>query len=176
MVQVGGVKMFVDSFKYLPSSLKKAYQGEGLSVPDDIPFTPTASMKENTVALITTAGIWDKTRDTPFDYQREKRNPTWGDPDFRMIRKEINANEVGAGHLHLNNEDILKDFNIVLPIRALQELEEEKKIGRTAKTHYSFMGYQGRPADLEHWLTESAPQVLEHLKNEGVNSLVFSPT
>lgn len=128
------------------------------------------------MALITTAGIWDKTTDAPFDYEREKRNPAWGDPDFRKIRKDIEAKDVGARHLHLNNEDILKDFNIVLPIRALQELEEEGLIGRVAETHYSFMGYQGYPSDLTNWINHSAPRVLEHLKNEGVDSLIFSPT
>lgn len=37
--------MSVDSFKFLPSSLKKAYKNETFSTPDEIPFTSTTTTK-----------------------------------------------------------------------------------------------------------------------------------
>ncbi|MGD8725357.1 MAG: hypothetical protein PVG00_15555, partial [Desulfobacterales bacterium] len=77
----------VDGFRFMPPSLS-AWIGK--DIPDqpysgEIPWTLLQKpIKETTFSLITTAGISMKS-DPPFDLEREKREPAWGDPSFRKI-------------------------------------------------------------------------------------------
>jgi D-proline reductase (dithiol) PrdB len=169
--------MAVDSFKFLPSSLSRTYKNEKVSNLKHDTYTPISKkLSESRIALITTAGIWNRKTDVYFDYDRERREPVWGDPDFRVIKKGINSNDIGVGHLHINNDDIATDYNIVLPIDRLIESENEGFIGAAAQNHYSFMGYQGFPPDLNAWLQQSAPSVKHKLQKENVDAIVLAPT
>jgi hypothetical protein len=48
-----------------------------------IPWTPLdKSISETTFTLMTTAGLSMKS-DAPFDMEREKAEPAWGDPSYR---------------------------------------------------------------------------------------------
>jgi hypothetical protein len=77
--------------------------------------------------------------------------------------------------LHLNPQDMLLDINIQLPIRRFQELQQEGRIGRLAKTAYSFMGYQGFPPDTTQWESTFGPQVAQALKADGVDCVLLTP-
>lgn len=165
--------MPVDSFKYLPRSFRAGY--EGTDFQEEAPVwsplaVPTA---EATVALLTSAGLYLRDSQQPFDVERERREPTWGDPTWRAIPRTVRQSEVAAEHLHINTRDLLIDFNVALPIRAFEQLETDGAIGRLADEHYGFMGFQERGA--EHWRTHSGPEVVQRLKNAGVHALVLAP-
>jgi hypothetical protein len=77
----------VDGFRFLPPGLRAWIQS--FIPPGDftgpIPWTPLAKpLRQATMGLVTSAGISLKT-DPPFDMEREKREPTWGDRSFREI-------------------------------------------------------------------------------------------
>src|SRR5438445_12067705 len=117
--------MPVDSFKYLPRSIAAYYQTLRVERVDSIPWTPLSKpLNQCRLALVTTAGIYDKAREPPFDAGREKREPTWGDSTYRRIRRDLAQGQSGASHLHINNRDILADVSIVLPVKRSAAREE----------------------------------------------------
>jgi hypothetical protein len=81
---------------------------------------------------------------------------------------------VGVSHFHINTSDVLADMNILLPIQRFQELSAEGRVGGLAKTAYSFMGYQGFPADLTGWKNIYGPQVAEKMLTEQVECVFLS--
>ena len=77
----------VDGFHFMPPSLR-AWLSKGIperAFKGHIPWTPLEKpIKETTFSLMTSAGISMKS-DRPFYVEREKREPTWGDPTYRDI-------------------------------------------------------------------------------------------
>jgi len=165
--------MPVDSFKYLPRSIAAYYQTLVVKKADPIPWTALSkALAESRVALVTTAGIYDKDREPPFDAEREQREPMWGDPTFRRISPDVRQEQIGASHLHINHRDLLRDVNTVLPLHRLAELEAEGVIGSLAETNYSFMGYQPNTTE---WRERYGPEVAGLLKDEAVDAALIAP-
>ncbi len=166
--------MPIDSYKYLPRSMKEMY---GAMPVIDEPFVWAPLPKplhRCTLALMTSAGIYLKGSQEPFDEEREKREPTWGDPTYRVIPSDVRQEQVGCSHLHINQEDLLEDVDVVLPIRAFRTLAAEGVIGALADEHYSFMGYQDRR--LADWRETQGPQLATRLKERGVDVLLLAPS
>lgn len=165
--------MSVDSFKFLPGSIAAYYRNLAVQREEPVPFTPLAKpLAECRFALATTAGIHDKGKEPPFDTEREKREPMWGDPSFRRIPREIDQGEIGACHLHTNNRDVLLDVNIALPVHRFLELESEGVVGSLAPTSYSFMGYQPNTGE---WKQRYGPEAASLMKGEGVDAVFLTP-
>ncbi len=165
--------MPVDSFKYLPRSFREGYERLDFQADEPV-WTPLeVPIEEATIALLTSAGLYLQGAQEPFDVEREKQNPTWGDPTYRVIPRDVQQSQIGASHLHLNTRDFLEDFNIALPISRFAELEAEGRIGKLADEHYSFMGFQA--AELSDWRNDVAPEVARRLKDAGVHALVLAP-
>ena len=164
----------VDGFRFLPPSLgawirstipSKDFNG-------DIPWTPVLkSLSQSTFALVTSAGISLKI-DPPFDMQREKSEPTWGDPSYRMIPKRTLSADVDVNHLHINTEYILNDINVMLPLHRMEELSEEGVIGSLAPTAYSFYGFQWENRD---FLNTAIAPMIDKMKSEAVDSVLLTP-
>ncbi len=167
----------VDSFKYLPRSIAYFYKMTVGGEPEQsIPWTPLPKpLSECTFSLITTGGVYHKDVDPPFDIEREKQEPTWGDPTFRAIPTNIKQEDVAASHLHINTQWVLEDINCLLPIHHFQKLGEEGEIGHLAPTAYSFMGFQGLPHDTSGWEMSYGPQVVSKLKQEEVDCVLLTP-
>jgi D-proline reductase (dithiol) PrdB len=166
--------MTVDSFKFLPGSIAAYYRNLPAQREEPIPFTPLAKpLDQCRFALVTTAGIYQKGKEPPFDTEREKREPMWGDPTFRRIRRDVRQEEIGACHLHTNNRDILIDVNIVLPVHRFLELESEGLIGSLAATSYSFMGYQPNTTE---WRERYGPEAASLMKEEEVDAVLLTPS
>jgi hypothetical protein len=68
------------------------------------------------VALLTSGGLYLKDRQSSFDLDRERQEPFWGDPTYRLIPRDVRHGEIAVAHLHLNPDDILADFNVALPL------------------------------------------------------------
>ncbi len=169
--------MAVDSFKYLPRVIAAFYQMTDRQPELPIPWTPLSRpLTECKFSLVTSGGLYHLDVDPPFDLEREKQEPTWGDPTYRSLPTDIRQTEVGVSHLHINTRDILEDFNILLPITRFRELAAEGRIGGLAKWVYSFMGYQGFPPDTTAWQKTYGPEVAEKLKAEEVDCVLLTPS
>jgi D-proline reductase (dithiol) PrdB len=167
------VRVSVDSYKWLPPSLKGYFANMQIPPPDGMPWTPLAKpLSEARIALVTTAGINVRGVEPPFDYEREQTEPNWGDPTYRTLPRDLRQEQVQSGHLHINNEDIDRDFNIVLPINRMLEFEAAGVIGSLAPTSYSFMGYQ---PDTTEWREKYAPEVAGHMRAEAVDAVLLTP-
>jgi D-proline reductase (dithiol) PrdB len=164
----------VDGFRFLPPGLKawiRSFIPRG-DFTGPIPWTPLAKpLRQATMGLVTSAGISLKT-DPPFDMEREKREPTWGDRSFREIPRHATENDIEVNHLHINTAYIQQDINVVLPLARMAEFEEEEIIGRLAPTAYAFYGFQWQSlAFLE---TAIAP-IARKLRRERVETVLLTP-
>ena len=164
----------VDGFHFLPPALKAWVQ---TLIPEEefkgsIPWTPMSKpLSQKTIALVTSGGISLKS-DPPFDMEREKRNPLWGDRSFRMIPRGTTENNIDVNHLHINTTYIKQDINVILPLARMAEFEQEKIIGRLALTAYSFYGFQWQNND---FLKEAIEPISINMKLEGVESVLLTP-
>jgi D-proline reductase (dithiol) PrdB len=174
---VNGEEWVVDSFKFLPRLIGAFYQTVAREPEMPIPWTAvTRPLAELKVGLVTSGGLYVRGVQPPFDLEREKREPTWGDPTYRTIPTTISQAEVGVSHLHLNPTFIEADFNVVLPSHRLQELAAAGVIGGLADEAYSFMGFQGFPPDTTAWQTIYGPEVAAKFKAAGVDCVLLTPT
>lgn len=168
--------MTVDSFKYLPRLIAYFYQTTDRQPETPIPWTPLDKpLADCKFGLVTSAGLYQLGVDQPFDLKREQREPTWGDPTYRVLPTNIPRERIGVSHLHLDTQDIVADHNIVLPIDRFKELADEGRIGGLAERAYSFMGYQGFPPDAKEWEERYAPEVSELLLADEVDCVLLTP-
>jgi D-proline reductase (dithiol) PrdB len=164
----------VDGFLFMPPALRAWISKD---IPDQpfsgkIPWTPLGkSIRETTFSLITTAGISMKS-DPPFDMEREKSEPTWGDPSYREIPRTATERDIEVNHLHINTDHIKQDINVMLPLTRFKEFEQEGLIGKLAPTCYSYYGFQLNPATL---LNETMPKVAERMRHENVEAVLLTP-
>lgn len=167
----------VDSFKFLPRLIAKFYRLDERQPLLPIPYTrlekPLAQCR---IALITTGGLFLKDQQQPFDVERERREPTWGDPSFRVIPHTVSQTEIAVSHLHINPEFILHDSNVALPLSPLRELVEQEEVGSMAREAYSLMGFQGFPPDTTGWARECVPEITRRMREDGVDGVVLVPT
>jgi hypothetical protein len=167
----------VDSFKFLPRSFRPLYEGRGPFPGEEGPvWAPFEKrLAGSRIALLTSSGIYLKRSQPSFDVEREQAHPEWGDPSWRAIPASTQAAGIGVAHLHINDEDLLADPEIALPMRLLERLasENEGVIGGAVAEHVSVMGYQER--SLEEWRSTTAPQLVAHLNGQGADGLILAP-
>jgi D-proline reductase (dithiol) PrdB len=164
----------IDSYKFLPRSMIPEFKAFPYRADDLVKASPSVALKNARVALLTSGGLYLKDRQSSFDVDRERQEPFWGDPTYRLIPRDVRHGEIAVAHLHLNPEDILADFNVALPLEVFAQLEREREIGVLAQNNYSFMGYQGRST--EAWHDTYGPELAERLQEDGVNLLILAPT
>ena len=165
----------VDSYRFisrLTRRVMKAWAAREREISRDIPWTPlNKPLSECRVALISTAGIALK-NDKPFDQEGERQNPWWGDPSFRMFPNTTTEKDIAIYHLHIDPSFTETDINCILPLQRLAEMVDAGEIGSSAPTHYSMMGYVLQEDEL---LAETAPAIINQLKEERVDVVLAVP-
>lgn len=167
--------MIVDSYRFLPRSFRPLYEGRGPFHGEDEPVWAAFEKRLSAakVALLSSAGLYLPGDQQPFDAERERAHPEWGDPSWRSIPSGRGAGDIGATHLHLNTADLVADPEIALPSRMLSQLAEEGAIGAAAERNYAVMGYQER--SLAGWRETTAPEIVTDLRAQGVDGLILAP-
>lgn len=161
--------MIVDSYRFLPRSFRAGYE----LPPTDEPPVWTAfapRLRDATITLLSSAGLYDAAKDEPFDLDRERAEPTWGDPTLRLLDRD--GGPFSMAHLHVNNTDVLADNEIALPSRGLDALVESGSVGAASAQHVSVMGYQG---DLAAWRTVTVPQIVSACRAMHTDGVVLAP-
>ena len=130
-------------------------------------------LSDSRIGMVTSAGAYVVDAQPSFDLERERREPTWGDPTWRAIPHDSAQGELGMAHLHVNGADALADHEVVLPLRALDALVADGEVAAAAESHVSVMGYQ--EAGLRGWRQETAPAIVDHFARQGVDGVVFAP-
>ena len=167
--------LLVDSYKYLPRTFRPLYEGRGpFPGEEEQVWTPFEKrLVESRIALLTSAGMYLKGTQPSFDLDRERANPEWGDPSWRVIPASSQPEEIEVAHLHINREDLLADPDIALPMHRLQELAAAGLVGSATANHIAVMGYQERA--LEEWHHTTAPEIVANLREQGADGLILAP-
>jgi len=165
----------VDSYAYLPRSFRAMFEEpprlEGEDEPVWAPFE--RRLADATVALLSSAGLYVDGEQAPFDLDRERAEPGWGDPTWRAIPRDTPQGALRMAHLHVNDADTLADHEVSLPLRTLDALVAEGTVGASAPTHYSVMGYQ--QAGLDVWREQTCTEIVSRLRDEHVDALLLAP-
>ena len=154
--------MLVDSYRFLPRSFRPLYEGRGAFPGEESPvWAPFENrLADSRIALLTSAGIYMKASQSTFDLDREQANPEWGDSTWRSIPATAGSDDIAVAHLHINDEDVLAD-------------PEQGIVGGAVANHVAVMGYQDR--GLEEWRRKTAPEIVEHLREQGAGGLILAP-
>ncbi|MCB0997188.1 MAG: hypothetical protein KDB21_18970 [Acidimicrobiales bacterium] len=161
--------MHVDSYRFLPRSFRSGYELPQTDEPPVwAPFLPR--LADATITLLTSAGLYDSDTQPSFDLDRERSEPTWGDPTHRFI--DHGRTNLAMAHLHVNNADILADHEVALPRRCLDRLVDAGVVGAASSQHVSVMGYQG---DLTTWSEQTAPAITARCRAQGTDGIVLAP-
>jgi D-proline reductase (dithiol) PrdB len=165
----------VDSYRFLPRSFRPFYEGRGAFPGEDAPvWAPFEKrLADSRIALLTSAGIYLRENQGPFDLEREQTHPDWGDPSWRAIPASARPSDLGVAHLHINDEDLLADPEIALPARLLEQLAAERVVGSAAGEHLSVMGYQDR--SLPDWRDKTVHELVAHLRAQEADGLILAP-
>lgn len=140
---------------------------------DEPVWTPFETrLADSTIALLSSAGLSVDGDQEPFDLNRERAEPTWGDPTWRAIPHDADT-PLAMSHLHVNNTDVLADRNVALPVDLLDELVAELRVGAAAEHHVSVMGYQ--QFGVEVWRNETGPAIVDFLRDQRVHGVVLAP-
>jgi D-proline reductase (dithiol) PrdB len=166
----------VDSYAFLPRSFRAMYEAPPRLPGEEEPVWAPMDVRlaDATVALLSSAGLYVEGEQEPFDLDRERAEPGWGDPSWRAIPREAAQGTLGMAHLHVNATDTLADHEVSLPLRALDRLAADGVVGASAPTHYSVMGYQ--QAGIEVWRTRTAAEIVERLRDEQVDAVCLAPS
>ncbi|MGH9002843.1 MAG: hypothetical protein ACRDYV_06915, partial [Acidimicrobiia bacterium] len=108
----------IDSFRFLPRSFVPMYENP-VPVPgeEDEVWAPLPTrLARARLALVTSAGLYLEGDQEPFDVERERREPLWGDPTHRVLPTSLAGRALGMTHLHVNPDDVLADPEIALPL------------------------------------------------------------
>lgn len=163
----------VDSLRFISGITRRMIKNWiNMEKPRPIPWTPLPKpLSECTVTLLSSAGIALKT-DKPFDQERERQNPWWGDPSYRVLPKTTTAEDVRLYHMHIDTSYAGQDLNCLFPLQHLQTMEDDGRIGRMGPRHYSMMGYLLNP---EQMLRETVPALIRDLREDLADVVVLVP-
>ena len=161
----------VDSYYFRPEGKKRA-RSIRQADPARTPWCPLVKpLSACKVTLVSTAGI-HLIGDSTFDYERERREPTWGDPMHREIPKTATQGDCLYTHLHIDTSFLGKDRNVAFPVDIFLAYEREGRIGSLADTLYSTMGYTPNFNPL---VKQTAPLMAEKMRSEGVDVVFLFP-
>jgi D-proline reductase (dithiol) PrdB len=166
--------VIVDSYRFLPRSFIPMYDTLSPAPGDNAPvWAPFESrLADASIALLTSAGLLLDGEQAPFDLDRERNEPTWGDPTHRVIPHGTDK-PLAMNHLHVNDADIKADRNVALPMDVLDELVADGRVGAAAPQHISVMGFQ--EAGLAAWRNETAPAIIDVLRAQETSGVVLAP-
>jgi D-proline reductase (dithiol) PrdB len=135
----------------------------------DNPCTKLAKpLGECRFALVTTAGLRLK-NDVPFDHSIKL-----GDTSFREISNNVEVQSLIEDHKSssFDHAGIQSDKNLAFPLERFRELEKKGTIGSLNSRHFSFMGSIINPRNL---VKQTAVEVAEKLKTDGVDAVFLTP-
>ena len=139
---------------------------------EEIPWAPVRKpLAKSRISVVSTAGLNMK-GDTPFDMESERKRPSWGDPTWRRLTRDVSTETIEANHLHIETRHLKADLDVCFPVPLLRELEAEGVVGEVAPSHYSIMGFQG--PDLRR-LEPSCVAIADAMAAEAVDIALFVP-
>jgi D-proline reductase (dithiol) PrdB len=152
---------------YQAGDLKEIVKKYPFIVPEDVPWTPYGGRpSEQTVALVTSGGLYLRESQAPFNTES-----IHGDPTFREIPRTTRPEDIRIAHAHYDHSQAEEDINVVFPLQRLIELQAEGIIGKVAGTHYSFSYVN----DVVPLVTQAVPEIIRRLRADRVDFVILVP-
>ena len=147
---------------------KDAFAGFPAQKHSAIPFAaPIKSLREIRLGLLTTAGLYLKDEQQPFDAANVE-----GDASYRELPLALPRDRLGIAHDHYDHAAAEQDLNAVYPIERLRELVDAGELGELAPVAISTSGYCTR---LDTIAEETAPRIAARMKALGVDAVLHLP-
>jgi hypothetical protein len=131
------------------------------------PPGPGIDLAASRLLLISSAGAFLRGRQEPFD----AGNPL-GDYSVRVFPSSTRLDALAIAHEHYDRAAVSEDPRVLLPLRALEDLVAEGKIGAVASSTISFMGYQ---PDASRVVNEMIPAILDVAQAEQAQAALLVP-
>lgn len=139
------------------------------SSPGPVPWAaPPGSLTETRISLISTAGF--HLAGAPPFRTLEVR---FGDTSFREIPHGSDGGTLDLKAPYVDDKYLSQDLEVALPMKALEWLYQQKRVGPPAPRHFSFSGGIVHPYP---GLAESAGQLEKILREDEVGAIVLLPT
>ena len=159
----------------------RAYRSKSRWEYDDAPFTALSKpLSESKIGLLTTSGHFIEGEDPePLgvkDMSLEEAQSRISeflkaDPVLSVIPTDIPREKLRVRHGGYDIRAALDDYNVVLPIDRIGELEHSGLIGQALGNAYSFVGACSQRS----LVNDIAPQWAEMLKAQGVDGMILVP-
>ncbi|MDD9994526.1 MAG: hypothetical protein OXS35_02085 [Dehalococcoidia bacterium] len=124
-------------------------------------------LSESRLILVSSAGASLRSRSEPFDAEN-----VLGDPTLRLIPMTAPLSDVRFDHTHYDHSPVSVDPQVQLPLRHLEEMAADGKIGGLAENVVSFSGYQ---PDVRAVADLVAPGVLAAARAEKADAALLVP-
>ncbi len=132
--------------------------------------TPTGvgvNLSQSKLGLITTAGGYLSDSQTAFDASNKQ-----GDYSIRLFPSDTPFKTLAYAHEHFNHAAVKEDPQVLLPLRHLESMVAEGKIGELAPTVISYSGYQ---PDIRQTISQTIPAVVDTAKAETWDAALLVP-
>jgi len=159
----------------------QAYSGKSNWEYADAPFTSMSKpVSEAKIGLLTTSGHFIAGDDPqPFGVEDMSQTEALSrisdflkaEPVLSVIPVDIAREKLRVRHGGYDIRAAQSDYNTVLPIDRMIELEKEGEIGRVLDNAYSFVGATAQ----KQLINESGPQWAEMFKAKGVDGMILVP-
>jgi len=159
----------------------QAYSGKPTWEYEDAPFTSMSKLaSEAKIGLLTTSGHFVEGDDPkPFGVEDMSQAEAQSriseflktEPILFEIPVDIVREKLRVRHGGYDIRAAQSDYNTILPIDRMIELETEGELGQVLENAYSFVGATAQ----KQLISESGPQWAEMLKAQGVDGMILVP-
>ena len=129
---------------------------------ESIAFTTPVDLARATVAVVSSASL----------HHEDQDNFAPVDIGYRVLDNSKRDYQTGHWSPNFDAVGFAVDFNTVIPLDRLDELEAQGEIGKVSDIHLSYAGNQ---FDLSGIQFDSGPAGARFLKEAGVNVVLFTP-
>lgn len=131
------------------------------------PSGAAIDLSQSKLLFVTTAGAYLKDSQDAFDADSKL-----GDYSIRTFPQSTDLHALAFAHTHYNHMWIDSDSQVLVPLRVLEAMVGEGKIGSLAETVVSFSGYM---PDVSRVLDELIPEVVGMAKEQQVDAALLVP-
>ena len=131
------------------------------------PSGPGVELRRSRLLLITSAGGYLRNEQPPFD----AANPL-GDYSIRIFPTDTPLDRLAFAHDHYDHTAVEQDPQVLVPLRHLEDMVREGRIGALTSSVVSFMGYL---PDITRLVDELIPAILAAVKAEAPDAVLLVP-
>ena len=128
---------------------------------------PAIDLTQSRLILISTAGGYLRDEQEPFDAES-----LYGDYTLRTFPTATPLDRLAFAHTHYDRRFVEDDPQVMVPLRHLEDMVDEGRIGELATNVISFCGYQ---PDVGRVVDELIPAAMEIVRKEQAQAALLVP-